>query len=31
MPLLDLVRAWAQRKGVTPAQFSLDWLMAQKP
>jgi aryl-alcohol dehydrogenase-like predicted oxidoreductase len=31
MPLLVLVRGWAQRKGVTPAQFSLGWLLAQKP
>lgn len=29
--LLNLVREWARRKGVTPAQFSLAWLMAQKP
>jgi aryl-alcohol dehydrogenase-like predicted oxidoreductase len=31
MPLLALVREWAKRKGVTPAQFSLGWLLAQKP
>jgi aryl-alcohol dehydrogenase-like predicted oxidoreductase len=31
MPLLRLVREWALRKGVTPAQFSLGWLLAQKP
>lgn len=31
MPLLALVRDWALRKGVTPAQFSLAWLLAQKP
>ena len=31
MPVLDLVREWAKRKGVSPAQFSLGWLMAQKP
>ena len=31
MPVLTLVREWAKRKGVTPAQFSLGWLMAQKP
>ncbi|NEP18890.1 MAG: aldo/keto reductase [Leptolyngbya sp. SIO4C1] len=31
MPLLRLVRDWALRKGVTPAQFSLAWLLAQKP
>jgi aryl-alcohol dehydrogenase-like predicted oxidoreductase len=30
MPLLDLVRDWAQRKSVTPVQFSLAWLMAQR-
>lgn len=26
-----LARKWGDRKGVTPAQFSLAWLMAQKP
>ena len=31
MPVLELVRDWARRKGVTPAQFSLAWLLAQKP
>ncbi len=31
MSLLDLVRAWARRKGVTPAQLSLAWLLAEKP
>ncbi len=31
MALLDLVSRWAQRKGVSPAQFSLAWLLAQKP
>jgi aryl-alcohol dehydrogenase-like predicted oxidoreductase len=31
MPLLRLAREWALRKGVTPAQFSLAWLLAQKP
>lgn len=31
MPLLTLVREWALRKGVTPVQFSLAWLLAQKP
>jgi aryl-alcohol dehydrogenase-like predicted oxidoreductase len=31
MQLLRLVRGWALRKGVTPAQFSLAWLLAQKP
>jgi aryl-alcohol dehydrogenase-like predicted oxidoreductase len=30
MPLLALVREWAKKKGVTPAQFSLGWLLAQK-
>jgi aryl-alcohol dehydrogenase-like predicted oxidoreductase len=29
--LINLVRRWAERKGVTPAQFSLAWLLAQKP
>lgn len=31
MALLDLVRAWSRRKGATPAQLSLAWLLAQKP
>lgn len=31
MPLLELVREWAKRKGCTPVQFSMAWLMAQKP
>jgi aryl-alcohol dehydrogenase-like predicted oxidoreductase len=31
MPLVALVREWASRKGVTAAQFSLAWLLAQKP
>jgi aryl-alcohol dehydrogenase-like predicted oxidoreductase len=29
--LLALVREWARRKNVTPVQFSLAWLLAQKP
>ncbi|MEJ5145337.1 aldo/keto reductase [Sphingobacterium sp. MYb388] len=31
MGLLDLVREWADRKGATPIQISLAWLLAQKP
>jgi aryl-alcohol dehydrogenase-like predicted oxidoreductase len=31
MALLNLVRSWAMRKGVTPAQLSLAWLLAEKP
>ena len=31
MLLLDLVRDWSVRKGATPAQLSLAWLLAQKP
>lgn len=31
MPLLGPIRDWALRKGVTPAQFSLAWLLAEKP
>ena len=31
MVLADLVKAWAARKNVTPAQLSLAWLTAQKP
>ena len=31
MPVVELVRDWARRKGITPAQFSIAWLLAQKP
>lgn len=31
LALLDLVRAWSRRKGVSPAQLSLGWLLAEKP
>lgn len=31
LPLIALVREWALRKDVTPVQFSLGWLLAQKP
>ncbi|MGR3809720.1 aldo/keto reductase [Jiulongibacter sp. NS-SX5] len=31
MALLDLARDWGLRKGITPAQFSLAWLLAQRP
>jgi aryl-alcohol dehydrogenase-like predicted oxidoreductase len=31
MALVDLVRTVAERKGVTPAQVALAWLLAQKP
>ena len=31
MELLSLVRSWARKKDATPAQFSLAWLLAQKP
>lgn len=30
MPLVTLVRKWAQRKGVTPAQFALVWMLSHK-
>ncbi|WP_409519732.1 aldo/keto reductase [Pseudomonas sp. J452] len=30
LKLVRLVQAWAERKGVTPAQLALAWLMAQK-
>lgn len=29
--LVELVKKWAKRKSVTPAQIALAWLMAQKP
>lgn len=31
MPFLRIVRDWSQRKGITMVQFSLAWLLAQKP
>ncbi|WP_394369813.1 aldo/keto reductase [Caecibacteroides pullorum] len=30
MPLVELVRKWAQRKGLTPAQFALVWMLSRK-
>ena len=30
MPLIALVRKWAERKGVTPAQFALIWMLSRK-
>jgi aryl-alcohol dehydrogenase-like predicted oxidoreductase len=31
LALVDVVRRWAERKQVTPAQIALAWLLAQKP
>ncbi|MGO4649467.1 aldo/keto reductase [Nocardia sp. 2YAB30] len=31
MPLVQLIQDWAVRKGATPAQISLAWLLAQRP
>lgn len=31
MPFLRTVRKWSQKKGISMAQFSLAWLLAQKP
>lgn len=31
MPLVYLVQEWARRKGVTPAQFALIWMLSRKP
>jgi len=31
MVLVDLVKSFAERKGATPAQIALAWLLAQKP
>jgi aryl-alcohol dehydrogenase-like predicted oxidoreductase len=31
MALAELVKTWAARKNVTPAQLSLAWLTAQRP
>jgi aryl-alcohol dehydrogenase-like predicted oxidoreductase len=31
MPILDLIRRFAEKKSATPAQISLVWLLAQEP
>lgn len=31
MPLVALVRKWAERKGLTTAQFALVWILSRKP
>jgi aryl-alcohol dehydrogenase-like predicted oxidoreductase len=31
LALVSLLKTWAERKGATPAQIALAWLMAQKP
>lgn len=31
LKLVDLIKAWAVRKGAAPAQIAIAWLMAQKP
>ena len=31
MPIVDLVRRFAEKKNATPAQISLAWLLTQKP
>jgi aryl-alcohol dehydrogenase-like predicted oxidoreductase len=31
MPIVDLIRRFADKKNATPAQISLAWLLAQKP
>ena len=31
MPIVDLIRRFAEKKTATPAQISLAWLLAQKP
>lgn len=30
-PLVQLIQHWAKKKGVTPAQFSLIWMLSVKP
>jgi aryl-alcohol dehydrogenase-like predicted oxidoreductase len=31
LKLVELVKTWAERKGATPAEIALAWLLAQKP
>lgn len=30
MPLVALVRKWAEHKGITPAQFAIAWILSRK-
>lgn len=30
MPLVDLIKKWSRRKEITPAQFSLAWILSKK-
>lgn len=30
MPLVELIHRWAERKGITPAQFALVWMLSRK-
>ena len=30
MPLVELIRKWAMRKNMTPAQFALAWMLSRK-
>ena len=30
MPLVKLIRKWAMRKNMTPAQFALAWMLSRK-
>ncbi len=31
MPLIRLVQKWAERKGITPAQFAIAWVLSMRP
>lgn len=31
MPLIRLVQQWAERKGITPAQFAIAWVLSMRP
>lgn len=31
MPLIRLVQRWAERKGITPAQFAIAWVLSMRP
>ena len=31
MEIVKLVKKWARRKNVTPAQFALVWMLSEKP
>jgi len=31
IPLIRLVQQWAEKKGITPAQFAIAWVLSMRP